>query len=253
MLRCSLGFAFAVIVSATPLLAQGKKPPPKDQPKILMALPFGIVPGKSARVTLRGLKLDTAREVRIAPKGSVKLLKKNKVAVPNQQDPARVGDSAVELELTVPADVPGESIELVVISPGGESLPHPVLLDRTPVVLEKEPNDGFKRAQTVSVGQTIQGVIDRGQDVDVFRFEGKAGQKVAIEVKAWRLGSALDSFLTLYDGDGQIVGTNDDINGSTDSRIEATLMKAGTYFVAVTDAHDQGGQTHGYRLSVQSK
>jgi hypothetical protein len=144
-------------------------------------------------------------------------------------------------------------VQLVVAGPGGESPPHAVLIDRTPIVAEKEPNDGFKQAQAVALGQTIQGTISRPTDVDTFRFEGKAGQKVVLEIHAARLGSPLDSVLTLYDSTGAIIDTSDDIEGSTDSRIEATLPRTGSYHVAVSDANDQGAANFLYRLTVRVK
>ncbi len=235
------------------LLAQPKKPAAKDQPKVLMAAPFGVAPGKTSKLTLRGLKLDSAKEVRVAPKGSVKVLKKSKAPPPPQQDAARVGDSVLEVELALPADVPGEHVELTVVTPAGASAAHRALIDRTPPVAEKEPNDGFKQAQPVKVGQTIEGAIGRAQDVDVYRFEGKAGDRVVVEVFAARLGSALDSLLTIYDSEGQIVGTCDDIEGSSDSRLEITLAKAGSYHASVSDAHDQGGPAHRYRLVIRAR
>lgn len=232
--------------------AQGnKKEAPKDTFKVLQARPFGVEPGKTTRVTLRGLRLDAAKEVKLSPTGSVKLVKKTKIPVPNQQDPARVGDSEAEVELQLPADIAGDAVAVVVVTPTGESASHKVLLDRAPLVLEKEPNDGFKQAQLVSLGRTVAGEISRAQDVDVYRFEAKAGDKIVVEVMAARLGSPLDSFLTLYDGAGQVLTMNDDLPGSRDSKIEATLKKAGIYLVAVTDANDQGGAAYAYRLSLR--
>jgi hypothetical protein len=241
-----------VLVLSPVVTAQPKKPMPKDQPKVLMATPFGLSPGKTSKLALRGLKLEGAREVRIAPKGSVKLLKKSKVPVPPQQEASRAGDSQVEVEVTLPADLPGETILLTVVTATGTGT-HKVLIDRTPPVVEKEPNNGFKTAQAVKVGQTVEGGIAHGQDVDVYRFEGKAGDKVVVEVLAARLGSALDSFLTVYDANGQIVGTSDDIEGSTDSRLELTLARAGVYYASVIDAHDQGGPAHRYRLVIRAR
>lgn len=235
------------------LLAQGKKPKPKDEPKVILARPFGVVPGKTTKLTLRGLKLEKAKEVKINPKGSVKLLKKGKVGVPQQMEAARVGDSEVEVEITLPQDTPGNDIELTVITPDGAKAVRKVILDRTPLVLEKEPNDSFKKAQSVKIGDTIQGSISRNQDVDVFRFDAKAGDRVVIEVLAARLGSALDSVLTVYDAAGDIVATSDDIEGSTDSRLDLTLTKAGAYLISLSDAHDQGGQLHPYRLRIRAK
>src|SRR5205823_2087388 len=160
-----------------------------DPAKVILARPFGVAPGKTTKLTLRGLKLENAKEVK-ASKGTVKLLKKGKVPVPQMMEAAAVGDSQVEAELTLPADVSGDDVEVT-----GK-----VLIDRTPPVAEEEPNDGFKDAQAVKVGQTIDGAIGRAQDVDVYRFEAKAGDKVVIEAFAARLGSALDSLLQLYDG-----------------------------------------------------
>src|SRR3954453_18173207 len=85
----------------------------KDQPKIILARPFGVAPGKATKLTLRGLKLENAKEVR-ASKGTVKLLKKGKAPVPQQMEAASVGDSQVEVELTLPADVSGDDVEVTV-------------------------------------------------------------------------------------------------------------------------------------------
>ncbi len=241
----------ALVLPASVVFAQGKKKaPPKSQPKVLVALPFGVKPGATEKVTLRGLKLDSAKEVRVIPKGTAKLVRKGKSPVPPQMDAGKVGDSEVVVELTVPADVPGASVELIVSGPGGDSAPHRVLLDRVPIAAEKEPNDGFKQAQPVALGQIVQGTISRPTDVDSYRFEGKAGQKVVLEVHAARYGSPLDSVLTLYGNSGATIEASDDIAGSTDSRIETTLPRTGTYYVVVGDANDQGAATFLYRLTL---
>jgi hypothetical protein len=99
----------------------------------------------------------------------------------------------------------------------------------------------------------VEGSIGTSLDVDVFRFEGKAGEQVVIEVQAARLGSALDSFLTLSNDRGQVLETCDDIPGSTDSRIEIRLPRDGSYYAAVSDAHDTGGPLHVYRLTMKRK
>lgn len=233
-------------VLLTPALLPAQ--PKKDAPRVLVALPFGVAPGKPARLTLRGLKLDTAKEVRVAPAGSVQLRSKGTVSVPNQQELSHLGDTQIEVELTVPAGATGEAVEVVVVTPAGSSAPHRVLLDRAVLVEEKEPNDGFKQAQPVRPGQTVAGGIARTQDVDVYRFEGKAGQKVVVEVAAARHGSALDAYLSLHDESGRVLTVSDDDAGSQDARVEITLPHSGAYLVSVADAHDQGGPSHLYRI-----
>jgi hypothetical protein len=167
------------------------------------------------------------------------------------QDSARVGDTEAKVELRLSSEVAGEAVEVVVTTPAGDTTPHKVLIDRAAVLAEQEPNDGFKTAQPAALGQVVEGVVSRGQDVDVYRFEGKAGDKVVIEVTAARLGSALDSFLTLYDAAGEVVAMNDDREGARDSRVEATLKRDGSYHVGVTDANDLGGPSHRYRLVIR--
>jgi Bacterial pre-peptidase C-terminal domain len=252
-----LRFALAAfLVAATTLPAQDKKPPEKkDAPRVVVAVPLGIPAGKATKVTLRGLKLDTATEVRCgAPKATVKIVSKGKATVPNMQEAKHVGDTQVEVEVTLPADVADGTAELTVVTPAGESAPHKLLVEKTiPAVAEKEPNNGFKQAQPVSLPQAVDGTIGQNQDVDVYRFEGKAGQRVVIEVFAARYGSALDSFLSLHDADGRLLATCDDIVGSTDSRMELALPKDGAYFASVIDANDAGGPAHVYRLVVKEK
>jgi hypothetical protein len=234
--------------------AQPKPPDMKDKPRLIVAAPIGVAPGKTSKLTVRGLKIDTASEIRVHdPKSTAKLLAKAKVAVPNQQDPAQVGDSQIEIEVTLPDDYPMTTLSLSVVTPAGESPPYRMLVDPNPVIAEKEPNNSFKTAQPIALPQSIDGVISQSQDVDVFRFEGKEGQAVVIEVFAARYGSPLDSFLTLYTADGQIVASNDDHGGSADSLIETTLPKSAAYYVSLIDANDQGGPAYVYRLSVRAK
>jgi hypothetical protein len=231
-----------------------QKEPPKDQPKALVALPLGVTAGAPARLTVRGLKLDAATAVKaVEPNVTSKLLSKGRAAVPNQQEPARVGDTQAEVEIAVPADHPGDAVSLVFVTPAGETAPLKVVVDKAAALAEKEPNNGFAQAQPLAVGQTVQGAVNGPLDVDVFRVEGKAGQKVTFEVFAARLGSPLDSVLTLYDAAGHVLAVNDDIADSTDSRLDVTLPKDGVYYLVLIDAHDQGGPAHVYRLQARAR
>jgi hypothetical protein len=89
-------------------------------------------------------------------------------------------------------------------------------------------------------------------DVDVFRFSAKAGQKIVAEVTAARLGSALDSSLSLYDESGHILASNDD-EGSTDAILRTTLPKDGRYLLVLIDANDKGGAAHPYQLLIRDE
>jgi hypothetical protein len=231
------------------LFAQPKKPDPKNGPQVLVAMPLGAVPGSTSKVTLRGLRLDNANEVRLlASKGTVKLLKKGKTTVPNMQKPEKVGDSEVQIELTLPADAGEGMLAVEVVTPAGTTS-HSLLIARG-AIAEKEPNNGYREAQPLMLPAIVDGAISTPQDVDVFRFEGKSGQKIVAEVLADRHGSALDGILTLTDARGAILTSNDDAVG-TDPKIEFTLPRDGVYYLSLIDAHDQGGPAHVYRLVVR--
>ena len=40
-----------------------------------------------------------------------------------------------------------EAAAFTVVTPAGESEPHKLLVDKTPTIAEKEPNNGFRQAQ----------------------------------------------------------------------------------------------------------
>jgi hypothetical protein len=246
----------AILCGVSTLHADDKKPDPKKEPpRILVALPMGIPAGSSAKMVLRGLKLDTATEVRCSdPKASVKLLGKSKAAAPDKLDPAKLGDTQVEIEATIPGEQAGKTVTLTAVTPAGDTEPREILVDVPgSIVKEKEPNNGFRQAQPVPVPAVVEGAINQSQDVDVFRFEGKAGQTIVLEVLAARHGSALDSILLLHDEDRKLLASNDDHAGSLDSYLEVKLTRDGPCFVTVMDAHDSGGPLHIYRLSLKTK
>ena len=130
----------------------------------------------------------------------------------------------MEIEATLSADYPGPTVPVSVVTPAGESPPHAVMVDREPVVAEKEPNNGFAKpspCRSARPSRASSTPARRGR----FPLRRQGGQQVVLEVFAARYGSPLDSLLTLYDAEGRIVAPNDDFDGTPDSRIEATLPR----------------------------
>ena len=247
---CRVLAACLLVLAPMPALAQ-KKPEPKDRPQLTLAVPFVINAGKPVKVTVRGLKLDGITEVRChEPKSFAKIVgKPAKANVPDPKLTAQLGDIQIEVEVTVPSETVAHDISISLIGPGGESnLLRLHVDDGLSVVAEKEPNNGFKQAQPLSVPIAVDGAIQNAQDVDVFRIEGKAGQRVVFEVLASRYGSPLDPVLTLFDDRGQTVAVSDDAERTNNVRLTVTLPRTGTYYLSIVDANDQGGAFHRYRL-----
>ena len=236
--------------------SQDKKPPEKkDAPKVLYAVPLVATPGAKQKLALRGKNLAAVKEVKVAGADGAKLkvLGAKAVGVPNNYPGDRVGDSEVELELELPKGTKAGAVTLTAIGPGGDSAAYTLIVrDETPAVAEKEENGGFDTAQPLTLPCAVEGTIKAERDVDVFKFDGKKGDKVTVDVQAARFGSPLDGFITVYDADRKVIGSADDVNGSPDPVLAVTLPKDGTYFIALIDAHDLGGANFGYRLVVKA-
>ncbi|MBY0456897.1 MAG: PPC domain-containing protein [Gemmataceae bacterium] len=240
--------------------AQEKKPDPKKEPppKVLYAAPLVAKPGEKQKLALRGKGLAAVKEVKLADDGpdgaTVKVLGAKAVPVPNNFPADRVGDSEVEVELDLPKDAKPGSVKLVAVGAGGESNAYTLLIrDALPVVAEKEDNGGFDTAQAVSLPCAVEGTVKGERDVDVFKFEGKKGAKLRVEVQAARFGSPLDGFLTLHDADHKLLAAVDDTDGTPDPILTVTLPKDGVYFLSLIDAHDLGGPNFGYRLVIKAE
>jgi Bacterial pre-peptidase C-terminal domain len=257
--------AAAALIACVFPLARGDEPKDaakkKDAPKVLCVAPLAVRPGAKTVVRLRGAGLETATEVRLTDAGpttKAAIKSKGKADTIKGFDAKVVGDTQIEVELSVPDDErAGAELGIVVVTPAGETEPRKVpVLDAASVVQEKEPNDGFREAQPMEYGKTVLGAIGQEGDVDVFRLNGKAGRSIVAEVRAAKLGSPLDSLLTLYDARGQVVALNDDApgpDGGKDSRLAATFPSDGVYFLALSDANDHGSPVHSYRLVVATR
>jgi len=134
----------------------------------------------------------------------------------------------------------------------------PFAVDDLPEMFESESNHSTADAQPVTLPVIVNGRISRPGEIDVFRFDGRAGQAIVAEVVARRLDSPLDSFLRLTDAAGKQLAFNDDFEdkGSglethhADSYLAATLPADGTYFIHLGDTQGQGGPEFAYRLRL---
>ncbi len=131
---------------------------------------------------------------------------------------------------------------------------------------EAEPNDDPKTAQRLDLPRIVNGRIAEPGDVDLFAFEGRAGDSVVAEVQARRLHSPLDSLLRLTDAAGRVVAWNDDrmvkdghlhpdmglLTHHADSYLTARLPDDGLYRVQVADTQHHGGAAYAYRLRISA-
>jgi hypothetical protein len=89
-------------------------------------------------------------------------------------------------------------------------LPLRVLAENWPTILESEPNNSPGEAQPIQLPIAINGrlqTVGKGQpaDVDIYRFEAKAGQQLVLETLAAKRGSLADTKLEVFYSDGRRV------------------------------------------------
>ncbi|HYI49007.1 MAG TPA: DVUA0089 family protein, partial [Allosphingosinicella sp.] len=126
-------------------------------------------------------------------------------------------------------------------------------IDRNTLAIAPNPNlfdDDLPSA-------TIIGSISANSDKDFFRITLQAGELLILDIDGTT--NSLDSFLTLYDGSGQVIGDNDDLvsfdpgsnppfGHNTDSQIRFRAGTGGTYYFAVSSF--EGTSSGDYQLHV---
>lgn len=86
-----------------------------------------------------------------------------------------------------------------------------VIVSTLPESQEQEPNDEPAQATPLALPGTVNGRILNAQkqsstaDVDLYRFEAKAGQAWVVETEAARRGSPVDTRIEVLDGEGRPV------------------------------------------------
>ena len=126
-------------------------------------------------------------------------------------------------------------------------------LDVLPEVLEHET--AVETAQAVEWPAVLNGRIERPGDVDAWSFSGKKGEEWTFEVKASRLGSPLDSVLTLFNADGkQIAQADDRPQGQTDAWLQTKIPADGEYVLKIHERFaSRGGSRFAYRIRASKE
>jgi hypothetical protein len=249
--RLLLGAALATALLPTRAADEKKDEKKKEPPKITGAVPFAVIPGVTNQFKIRGLNLTNVTEVRFPTATNLvaEIKARGKANLPDKADPKKLGDTQLEVELLLPADFPAGDLAFFASTPDGDTNTNRLrVVERSLLLDEKEPNGGFRKPNEVKLPQTVRGVIGEANDVDVFHFTGRAGQRVRVESWSVSYGSTLDPILTLHDSAGHTLATSDDTEDGADARLEFTLPRGGGYFISVMDAHDRGGPTYGYLL-----
>ena len=120
--------------------------------------------------------------------------------------------------------------------------------------LKLEEGPAAAPAAAIAVGDTVQGeltaedgVNDQGAHADVYRFQGRAGQRIAALLSSEAFDTYLELFRETEGGRVSIAEDDDGAGEGTNSRLAATLEDAGTYVIEARAFSDGVGA---YTLSL---
>ncbi len=163
-----------------------------------------------------------------------------------------IGDAAGDIEKTVklPAN-PDPRFE--VFTEQGQPTPQPnyIRVSNLPNVLEVEPNNTVNEPTPTNATAPIalNGIIEKKDDVDCFKFTATKGTDYEVRVFARALRSPLDSVFDIYDLKGNRVSGNDDAGGP-DSYVRWKAASDGEFILAIRDQLFRGGPTYVYRVEL---
>ena len=137
----------------------------------------------------------------------------------------------------------------------------PFVVGLIPEILETEPNGKLTEATAAtSPSVTVNGVLEKSGDVDIFAVTLTKGQTLVAVMQANEiLESPMDGVLQIVNAQGTVVAQNDD-DTSRDPRIVFPVPSDGTWYVrtfAFPAAPDSsirfsGGADYVYRLTITS-
>lgn len=179
------------------------------------------------------------------------------------------GKAGTEVEVTYLGDVGGPLKQKVAVpnTPGevlplfaqanNLSAPSPNFFRITSLdnVLEAEPNNNHAEAKVnaapPALPMAFNGIIEKPEDEDWFKFTAKKDQRFDLIVHARDIRSPLDPVLELFNKDGGGINGNDDNGASPDSKIGAwAVPEDGEYYLRVRDHLKRGGPDFVYRVEV---
>ena len=104
----------------------------------------------------------------------------------------------------------------------------------------------------LTIPTTVNGRLQTPGDVDVFAFDAKQKEKIALELQSAELDFPTDGVLAIFDDKGKQLVELDDSKTSRDPSLRFTAPADGRYFVSLRDRSGGGGVEYVYRLQLSA-
>ncbi|MBI5801683.1 MAG: pre-peptidase C-terminal domain-containing protein [Verrucomicrobia bacterium] len=208
-----------------------------QSPSLTHTSPGALMPGKAQELTVHGANLLGATNLWTG--FGARILSAN-----------ATNASAAKFQVSLPADTPVGIHAVRVASVNGGSSPLLLMVDDLPSVADKAANVRSTNAQPLAWPVAVDGAA-ASLGCKFYRVTVKAGDRLAIEVVAQRLGSKLDPVLRLLDLRGRELAFCDDESGlGGDCRLAHVFAAGGDHLIEVRDINFSGGGDYRFRLRV---
>src|SRR3984957_19382769 len=249
LLHC-VSLLMVALPSVLPLRAED----PVIPPSLAKIWPVGMERGGTATFTLEGRNLSGATAVIFDGPGIT--AKVSQIAdLPVEAADHKFSTAAAvplakkqsaSLEITVAKDVTPALYHFRVQTPLGTTNMLPLDIGSLPEV-KKSDKTG---PQPAVLPATLVGTIAAPGDSDRYQFDGKAGEDMVFEVNASKLGSRLESRLTVSDSNGRVLAEAGRGDPSPDAALNFRLPQDGKYTLTISDREGSGGMNDYYRVAA---
>lgn len=249
MIRCAVGSLITIGFIACTSLAAEQTVPSYLELKLESVYPAGGQRGTTVPVLFGGYAagLTDARDIVIdGPPGITVQEVKNKSI------------NEVEAQFVIAPDAPlGRRCVRVRNNRTGLTNMMYFVVGRHPEQMEQEPNNDPLKGNELSLPIVVNGRINPAADVDCYRFQARAGQKLTLLVSAHALDSHgqyidygfVDAELAVLDDAGRVLAEAQDSLG-LDPLVEFTPPADGTYTARVQHVQFRGYPQAVYRLTI---
>jgi hypothetical protein len=240
--------------AAAPLLAQTRPP------VLFSVAPYGIQRGTTATFAVEGANIASADQVIFTTPALTATLGAYEDRGPDirERRPGETGaiiqDKAqkarLTLTITAAADATLGRQGFRIHTPLGTSSFIPLWVGSDREQAETEPNDEPAQATVVETPATVNGLLEKAGDLDLYRVNGRAGRDLVVRVVAAAIGSQADLKISVLASDGKELASNDDFMGNRDSLLVYRPPQDGPLLVRITDTNADGGWKHLYRATI---
>lgn len=208
----------------------------------------------SARYNLAG-----AFSVIVSGTGVTAELLPNEAEKPEDKDRNDVMSSKCKLRVTCSPDaVPGIR-DFRVMTPHGVSTIGQIVVAREPILSEAADNDVLEKSQMVALPATLCGAIEKGEDLDFYKFHIDQPTSITFHMVSQRLQNRLhdmqtrvDPMITLRNEMGSTLASSDN-HYAGDPLLHFQIDRPGDYVLEVRDVRYQGNADWTYSIECSSR